>query len=63
MNKADRNYSIQPHGLHYDKRFQGSSYDDGKPSVAMISLNCQILGANLSHNKGRVFIEVDTMNE
>ncbi|KAM6907524.1 ferroxidase HEPHL1 [Xenentodon cancila] len=29
MNKADRNYSIQPHGLHYDKQFQGSSYDDG----------------------------------
>ncbi|KAM9846219.1 ferroxidase HEPHL1 [Aulostomus maculatus] len=29
MNKADRNYSIQPHGLHYDKRFQGSSYEDG----------------------------------
>ncbi|CAN9501344.1 unnamed protein product [Ophioblennius macclurei] len=29
MNKADRSYSIQPHGLHYDKRFQGSSYEDG----------------------------------
>lgn len=29
MNMADRNYSIQPHGLHYDKRFQGSSYEDG----------------------------------
>nr|XP_046267166.1 ferroxidase HEPHL1 isoform X2 [Scatophagus argus] len=29
MNRADRNYSIHPHGLHYDKRFQGSSYDDG----------------------------------
>ncbi|XP_074467992.1 ferroxidase HEPHL1 isoform X2 [Sebastes fasciatus] len=29
MNKADRNYSIQPHGLHYDKHFQGSSYEDG----------------------------------
>ncbi|RVE63889.1 hypothetical protein OJAV_G00140780 [Oryzias javanicus] len=29
MNKADRNYSIQPHGLHYDEHFQGSSYDDG----------------------------------
>ncbi|KAM8835976.1 ferroxidase HEPHL1 [Synchiropus picturatus] len=28
-NKADRNYSVQPHGLHYDKRFQGSSYHDG----------------------------------
>ncbi|KAM3869287.1 ferroxidase HEPHL1-like [Diretmus argenteus] len=28
-NKANRNYSIQPHGLHYDKRFQGSSYEDG----------------------------------
>ncbi|XP_008290705.1 hephaestin-like protein 1 isoform X2 [Stegastes partitus] len=29
MNKADRHYSIQPHGLHYDKRFEGSSYEDG----------------------------------
>ncbi|XP_056254111.1 ferroxidase HEPHL1 isoform X1 [Seriola aureovittata] len=29
MNKADRNYSIQPHGLHYDKHSQGSSYEDG----------------------------------
>lgn len=29
LNKADRNYSIQPHGLHYDKHFQGSSYEDG----------------------------------
>uniref|UniRef100_A0AAQ5ZYP3 ferroxidase n=1 Tax=Amphiprion ocellaris TaxID=80972 RepID=A0AAQ5ZYP3_AMPOC len=29
MNKADRNYSIEPHGLHYDQRFQGSSYEDG----------------------------------
>ncbi|XP_072302201.1 ferroxidase HEPHL1 [Eucyclogobius newberryi] len=28
-NKADRNYSIQPHGLHYSKRFQGTSYIDG----------------------------------
>ncbi|XP_068600136.1 ferroxidase HEPHL1-like [Brachionichthys hirsutus] len=28
MNKADRNYSIQPHGLHYDKQFQGTSYED-----------------------------------
>ncbi|XP_040006415.1 ferroxidase HEPHL1 isoform X2 [Xiphias gladius] len=29
MNKADRNYSIQPHGLHYDKLSQGSTYEDG----------------------------------
>ncbi|XP_042355305.1 ferroxidase HEPHL1 [Plectropomus leopardus] len=29
LNKADRNYSIQPHGLHYEKQFQGSSYEDG----------------------------------
>ncbi|XP_028277220.1 hephaestin-like protein 1 [Parambassis ranga] len=28
MNKADRAYSIQPHGLH-STHFQGSSYDDG----------------------------------
>ncbi|XP_051902773.1 ferroxidase HEPHL1 isoform X2 [Hippocampus zosterae] len=29
LNRADRNYSIHPHGLHYEKRFQGSSYNDG----------------------------------
>ncbi|XP_053296757.1 ferroxidase HEPHL1 isoform X2 [Pleuronectes platessa] len=29
MNKADRNYSIQPHGVHYDKLSQGTSYEDG----------------------------------
>ncbi|KAL0994973.1 hypothetical protein UPYG_G00130140 [Umbra pygmaea] len=29
LNKANRNYSIQPHGLHFDKRFQGTSYQDG----------------------------------
>uniref|UniRef100_A0A671X749 Hephaestin n=1 Tax=Sparus aurata TaxID=8175 RepID=A0A671X749_SPAAU len=28
MNRADRNYSIQPHGLHYEKRFQGTGYAD-----------------------------------
>ncbi|XP_061754573.1 ferroxidase HEPHL1 isoform X2 [Nerophis ophidion] len=28
-NKAAGKCSIQPHGLHYDKRFQGSSYEDG----------------------------------
>ncbi|CAL1573460.1 unnamed protein product [Knipowitschia caucasica] len=28
-NLADRNYSIQPHGLHYGKLFQGTSYMDG----------------------------------
>lgn len=29
MNKADRSYSIHPHGLNYDKQFQGTSYEDG----------------------------------
>uniref|UniRef100_A0A3Q2PTM2 ferroxidase n=1 Tax=Fundulus heteroclitus TaxID=8078 RepID=A0A3Q2PTM2_FUNHE len=29
LNKADRNCSIHPHGLHYDKHFQGASYKDG----------------------------------
>uniref|UniRef100_A0A8C7JNY9 ferroxidase n=1 Tax=Oncorhynchus kisutch TaxID=8019 RepID=A0A8C7JNY9_ONCKI len=29
LNKADRNYSIQPHGLHFDKQYQGTSYQDG----------------------------------
>uniref|UniRef100_A0A8C7JP09 ferroxidase n=1 Tax=Oncorhynchus kisutch TaxID=8019 RepID=A0A8C7JP09_ONCKI len=28
LNKADRNYSIQPHGLHFDKQYQGTSYQD-----------------------------------
>lgn len=37
MNKADRPYSIQPHGVHYDKRFQGSSYDDGEEAGATLA--------------------------
>ncbi|KAK7926166.1 hypothetical protein WMY93_008476 [Mugilogobius chulae] len=28
-NKADRKYSIQPHGLHYSKSVEGSNYMDG----------------------------------
>ncbi|XP_031664966.1 hephaestin-like protein 1 [Oncorhynchus kisutch] len=37
LNKADRNYSIQPHGLHFDKQYQGTSYQDGveKPGSAV----------------------------
>ncbi|XP_043995686.1 ferroxidase HEPHL1 [Gambusia affinis] len=29
QNKANRSYSIHPHGLHYEKHFQGTSYEDG----------------------------------
>ncbi|XP_036974943.1 ferroxidase HEPHL1 [Acanthopagrus latus] len=29
LNRADRNYSIQPHGLNYDKWFEGATYADG----------------------------------
>uniref|UniRef100_A0A4W6DC74 ferroxidase n=1 Tax=Lates calcarifer TaxID=8187 RepID=A0A4W6DC74_LATCA len=36
-NMADRNYSIQPHGLHYDKLFQGSSYEDGEEAASLRS--------------------------
>ncbi|XP_035290869.1 ferroxidase HEPHL1-like isoform X1 [Anguilla anguilla] len=32
MNKASRNYSIRPHGLQYDKAFEGTSYQDGVPN-------------------------------
>ncbi|KAG9278253.1 hephaestin-like protein 1 [Astyanax mexicanus] len=28
-NKAKRNYSMQPHGLHYDKAYEGAMYQDG----------------------------------
>uniref|UniRef100_A0A4W5JKS9 ferroxidase n=1 Tax=Hucho hucho TaxID=62062 RepID=A0A4W5JKS9_9TELE len=37
LNKADRSYSIQPHGLHFDKQYQGTSYQDGveKPGSAV----------------------------
>lgn len=34
MNKADGNYSIQPHGVHYDKHFQGSNYEDGEKATS-----------------------------
>uniref|UniRef100_A0A3B3WHJ6 ferroxidase n=1 Tax=Poecilia mexicana TaxID=48701 RepID=A0A3B3WHJ6_9TELE len=29
QNKANRSYSIHPHGLHYEKHSQGTSYEDG----------------------------------
>ncbi|XP_037543318.1 ferroxidase HEPHL1-like [Nematolebias whitei] len=29
LNKADRSYSIHPHGVQYNKHFQGTSYEDG----------------------------------
>lgn len=29
LNKARRNYSIQPHGLHYEKVYEGAMYADG----------------------------------
>lgn len=36
MNKADRIYSIQPHGLHYDKPFEGVFYQDGETLFSTI---------------------------
>lgn len=38
LNKADRNYSIQPHGLHYDKHFQAVSYEDGEEVTSCINI-------------------------
>ncbi|XP_066507693.1 ferroxidase HEPHL1 [Hoplias malabaricus] len=29
LNKADRSYSVQPHGLQYMKQFEGAQYEDG----------------------------------
>lgn len=33
LNKADRNYSIQPHGLQYTKSSEGAQYEDGKKTM------------------------------
>ncbi|KAI2656580.1 Ferroxidase HEPHL1 [Labeo rohita] len=30
LNRATRDYSIQPHGLHYEKAYEGAKYQDGK---------------------------------
>lgn len=30
LNKADRNYSIQSHGLQYTKSSEGAQYEDGE---------------------------------
>ncbi|KAJ8347828.1 hypothetical protein SKAU_G00264170 [Synaphobranchus kaupii] len=38
MNKASRIYSIQPHGLQYDKAFEGASYQDGVPNDGALVL-------------------------
>ncbi|KAG9351427.1 hypothetical protein JZ751_022677, partial [Albula glossodonta] len=32
LNKASRKYSLQPHGMQYDKAFEGMSYQDGVPN-------------------------------
>ncbi|RXN25751.1 hephaestin 1 [Labeo rohita] len=36
-NRATRDYSIQPHGLHYEKAYEGAKYQDGtqKPGVSV----------------------------
>lgn len=34
LNKATHNYSIQPHGLHYEKAYEGAMYQDGKSYTA-----------------------------
>ena len=58
MNKADRNYSIQPHGLHYEKRFQGTGYADGEEAAKGILSRMWYLlivrvGLNLRDKKRR----------
>lgn len=40
-NKADRIYSIQPHGLHYDKPFEGVFYQDGETCLHHLVNLCQ----------------------
>uniref|UniRef100_A0A8D3DA42 ferroxidase n=1 Tax=Scophthalmus maximus TaxID=52904 RepID=A0A8D3DA42_SCOMX len=47
MNKADRNYSIQPHGLHYDKLSQGSSYEDGEENFVCNTVGVDKLGSHV----------------
>uniref|UniRef100_A0A671M1V1 ferroxidase n=1 Tax=Sinocyclocheilus anshuiensis TaxID=1608454 RepID=A0A671M1V1_9TELE len=34
FNRATRDYSIQPHGLHYEKTYEGAKYQDGKSYTA-----------------------------
>lgn len=33
LNKADRNYSIQSHGLQYAKLSEGAKYEDGEKAT------------------------------
>lgn len=33
LNKADRNYSIQSHGLQYAKSSEGAEYEDGEKTM------------------------------
>lgn len=33
LNRADRNYSIQSHGLQYTKSFEGAQYEDGEKAT------------------------------
>lgn len=34
FNRATNDYSIQPHGLHYEKTYEGARYQDGKSYTA-----------------------------
>uniref|UniRef100_A0A671M8J2 ferroxidase n=1 Tax=Sinocyclocheilus anshuiensis TaxID=1608454 RepID=A0A671M8J2_9TELE len=38
FNRATRDYSIQPHGLHYEKTYEGAKYQDGKSYTATASV-------------------------
>lgn len=42
LNKADRNYSIQSHGLQYTKLYEGAQYEDGEKGTIQI-FNAQLL--------------------
>lgn len=35
LNKAQRHYSIQPHGLHYEKVYEGAMYVDGSQKASV----------------------------
>lgn len=41
FNRASHNYSIQPHGLHYEKTYEGAQYQDGT----------QKAGASVAHDE------------
>lgn len=49
-NKAHYNFSMQPHGVSYDKPYEGVLYQDGKTNKAVLDLKKAVCDMQLDMN-------------